>query len=74
MTDGIELATGIPGARFVSLDSKNHIVHADDPAWGQMAGELAAFLSEQDASPDPPETMPIPRQLGPHAHCHPRAR
>ena len=46
MTDGIELASGVPRARFVPLDSKNHVPHAEEPAWQQMTGEVATFLAE----------------------------
>jgi len=44
--DGIELASGIPGARFVPLDSKNHVLHADERAWGRLGDEIAGFLAE----------------------------
>jgi pimeloyl-ACP methyl ester carboxylesterase/DNA-binding winged helix-turn-helix (wHTH) protein len=46
MKDGIELASGIPGARFVPLDSANHVWLADEPAWGRFAKELERFLDE----------------------------
>ena len=43
---GRELAGGIPGARFVSLDSKNHIVPDTDPVWPVMLKEINDFLAE----------------------------
>ena len=43
---GRELAIGIPGARFVSLDSKNHLPPATDPAWPVMLREINDFLSD----------------------------
>jgi pimeloyl-ACP methyl ester carboxylesterase/DNA-binding winged helix-turn-helix (wHTH) protein len=46
--DGIELAAGIPGARFVELDSKNHLVLESEPAWQRCERELDAFLRELD--------------------------
>jgi pimeloyl-ACP methyl ester carboxylesterase/DNA-binding winged helix-turn-helix (wHTH) protein len=46
MTDGMELASNIPGARFVPLDSKNHILNPDEPAWSRFESELVAFLAE----------------------------
>jgi pimeloyl-ACP methyl ester carboxylesterase len=46
MKDGIELASGIPGARFVPLSSKNHILLAEEPAWGRFVAEFEAFLVE----------------------------
>ena len=39
------LAALIPGARFVPLASRNHLLRADEPAWGQFLGEVEAFLS-----------------------------
>jgi DNA-binding SARP family transcriptional activator/pimeloyl-ACP methyl ester carboxylesterase len=43
---GLELAGGIPGARFVSLDSRNHILPESDPAWPTMLREINQFLAE----------------------------
>ena len=42
--EGRLLATLIPGARFVPLESRNHILLAGEPAWAQFLGELRAFL------------------------------
>jgi pimeloyl-ACP methyl ester carboxylesterase/DNA-binding CsgD family transcriptional regulator len=44
MTEGRFLATLIPGARFLSLDTVNHIMLEDEPAWRQYFAELRAFL------------------------------
>lgn len=41
---GEELAALIPGAEFIILDSRNHILHQDEPAWQRFVGELHAFL------------------------------
>jgi pimeloyl-ACP methyl ester carboxylesterase/DNA-binding winged helix-turn-helix (wHTH) protein len=46
MKDGIELASGIPGARFVPLESVNHVWLPDEPAWGRFAQEIEQFLDE----------------------------
>jgi pimeloyl-ACP methyl ester carboxylesterase len=43
---GRELAGGIPGARFVSLDTSNHLMPETDPAWPTMLREISEFLSE----------------------------
>jgi len=40
------LAAVIPGARFVPLESRNHILLEDEPAWGRFIAELRAFLPE----------------------------
>jgi DNA-binding SARP family transcriptional activator/pimeloyl-ACP methyl ester carboxylesterase len=44
-TQGRELATGIPGARFLSLDSANHFMLEQDPAWPVMAAHIREFLA-----------------------------
>jgi len=42
---GRQIAGGIAGARFVPLDSHNHIVLAQEPAWPKFVGEIRAFLA-----------------------------
>lgn len=42
---GRELAAGIPDARFVALDSSNHILPVTDPAWQRCAREIREFLA-----------------------------
>ncbi len=41
---GRELATVIPGAQFVELDSRNHVLLADEPAWTRFRAAFDAFL------------------------------
>jgi DNA-binding SARP family transcriptional activator/pimeloyl-ACP methyl ester carboxylesterase len=43
---GRELAAGIPGARFVSLNSRNHLPDEADPAWPVLLREINDFLAE----------------------------
>jgi len=43
---GREFATGIPGARFVDLDSANHILLANESAFEQFVREVTRFVSE----------------------------
>jgi pimeloyl-ACP methyl ester carboxylesterase len=43
---GRRLAASIPNARFVPLDSENHVLLADEPAWAKFVGEMEAFLSD----------------------------
>ncbi len=38
------LAAGIPGARYVSLPSANHLMLEDEPAWLSFLEELGLFL------------------------------
>lgn len=42
--EGRLFATLIPGARFVPLQSRNHILLAGEPAWKEFGEELGAFL------------------------------
>lgn len=44
--EGRLLAAGIPGARFVPLDSDNHLVLRDEPAWAVYQREVRTFLDE----------------------------
>jgi pimeloyl-ACP methyl ester carboxylesterase/DNA-binding CsgD family transcriptional regulator len=48
--EGRLLATLIPGARFVALESRNHILLADEPAWSQFRAELSHFLGPPERS------------------------
>lgn len=43
------IASAIPGARFVPLDSPNHVLLEDEPAWTRFWEELRAFIGNQDA-------------------------
>lgn len=44
---GCELAAHIPGARFVALESNNHLILEHEPATEVFFGEVAAFLGDQ---------------------------
>jgi pimeloyl-ACP methyl ester carboxylesterase len=41
---GRRLASLIPSAKFVPLDSRNHLLRADEPAWEEFLRELDTFL------------------------------
>jgi DNA-binding NarL/FixJ family response regulator len=49
---GRQLATRIPGARLVPLDSDNHIVLGDEPAWRVFVDEVRDFMAP-DGPPAP---------------------
>jgi pimeloyl-ACP methyl ester carboxylesterase/DNA-binding CsgD family transcriptional regulator len=53
---GCRLAATIPGARFVPLESKNHVLLSDEPAWPVFQAELRAFLG-QDMPSEPAGTI-----------------
>jgi pimeloyl-ACP methyl ester carboxylesterase/DNA-binding CsgD family transcriptional regulator len=62
------LAANIRGARLVALESNNHIVLADEPAWPVLLRELTAFLTPDrlpvpDAVADDVATVLSPREL-----------
>ena len=42
--EGRLIATMIPGARFVPLESNNHLLLETEPAWSRWIAELRAFL------------------------------
>ncbi|MGC2123316.1 MAG: alpha/beta fold hydrolase [Xanthobacteraceae bacterium] len=42
---GRRLAAGIPGARFVSLPSRNHLILEEEPAFPRLLQEIRAFIS-----------------------------
>ena len=44
--EGRRMAAGIPGARFVALDGRNHLILKTDPAWDRFIAEINCFLSE----------------------------
>jgi len=45
---GRQVAEGISNARFVELDSANHVLLGDEPGWPVFAREMRAFLSESE--------------------------
>lgn len=44
--EGRRVAMSIPNARFIGLESENHIPRPGEPAWAQFTSELMAFLSD----------------------------
>jgi len=44
--EGRILAAGIPGARFVALDSQNHLLLDDEPAFARFLSEIRAHLAD----------------------------
>lgn len=44
-TQGKALAAGISGARFIDLDSANHLLLADEPAFAEFLREVRSFIS-----------------------------
>jgi pimeloyl-ACP methyl ester carboxylesterase/DNA-binding CsgD family transcriptional regulator len=44
--EGRRLATLIPSARFVPLESRNHVLLKDEPAWPRFLQEFRAFVGD----------------------------
>ena len=55
---GRKLAAAIPGARFVPLESKNHLPFPEEPAWHTFVAEAGAFLAAERASAGAPTAAP----------------
>lgn len=49
IAEGHILAAGIPGAQFVELDSKNHILLETEPAWERFCDEVLDFMQMKGA-------------------------
>ena len=41
---GRTIAAGIPGAKFVALESRNHMVLEGEPAWDRLLDAIMTFL------------------------------
>lgn len=50
--EGRGVAATIPGARFLPLESRNHLLLANEPAWTELAAAMERFLAA-DAPPAP---------------------
>lgn len=42
--EGHVLAAGIPGAQFIELDSMNHVLLENEPAWDRFCSEVLKFM------------------------------
>jgi pimeloyl-ACP methyl ester carboxylesterase/DNA-binding CsgD family transcriptional regulator len=58
---GRQVAAAIPGARFVQLPGRNHIIQADDAAWPLFLSTLEDFLAPNEPmrTPRPDVTQPL---------------
>jgi pimeloyl-ACP methyl ester carboxylesterase len=52
------IANRIPRARFVELESSNHVLLPRDPAWARFVSEVRGFLGCQAAEGRKPVTKP----------------
>ena len=51
--EGRLIASAIPGARFVPIDSGNHLILEHEPGWMRWLAEVRNFLPEAPAAHDP---------------------
>ena len=72
---GRRLAALIPGARFISLATQNHILLEDEPAWPRFLDELRGFLAEDGAPvvPSHDDVTAAPRTPPPRPSRRPRS-
>jgi DNA-binding CsgD family transcriptional regulator len=63
--EGKYLAALIPTARFVPLDSRNHVLLEAEPAWSHFVAELRAFLAETVDNTSVPRRFCSEMQLTP---------
>jgi DNA-binding winged helix-turn-helix (wHTH) protein/pimeloyl-ACP methyl ester carboxylesterase len=54
---GLSLKRAIPNARFVALESQNHLILSHEPAWPRFIEAVCGFLSE-DEYPSASRVMP----------------
>ena len=56
--EGRHLAALIPGARFVPLEGKNHLLLGNEPAWPRFLDEVHSFLAEEAVEQPHPQRRP----------------
>ena len=54
------LASSIPGARFIPLEGRNHLLLESDPAWPKFVSEVRRFLG---SDPQPKSVKPAAPQV-----------
>ena len=62
---GIQLASLIKDSRLVPLDTQNHLLRPDEPAWGHLLEEVDAFLAEDEPTGGPRSVHPVTKSAGP---------
>ena len=53
VSEGRLLASEIPGAQFVELDSPNHILLEHEPAWTRFQDAVLEFTGQTAVTPGP---------------------
>src|SRR2546423_7400918 len=80
-SQGRKLAALVPGARFVPLESRNHILLEGEPAWMRFVDEVRRFLGDdaeaarpRAASVTDPSLRAAPSSAPPQSARRPRGR
>ena len=63
--NAVSVSSRIPGARLVSLESRNHILLADEPAWTVFMNEVSAFLEPERRGYAERTPNPLAEELSP---------
>lgn len=61
-SEGRGLASEIPGAEFVELDSRNHILLSHEPAWREFQQAVLEFTGSQSADGATADLEPLTRR------------
>ncbi len=61
---GVTLASLITDSRLVPLDTRNHLLRPDEPAWAHLLDELDAFLAEDESTRSPHPVHPVSKDAG----------
>ena len=65
LAEGRLVASGIPGAQFVELDSKNHVLLENEPAWERFRSAVLEFTGLEAQPGEPAGEDPAFRALTP---------
>ena len=57
--EGKLMASLIPGSEFATLDSENHVILEDEPAWAQLRDALRRFLPVREIAEQPDQDAQI---------------
>jgi pimeloyl-ACP methyl ester carboxylesterase/DNA-binding CsgD family transcriptional regulator len=62
LEEGRRIASGIPGAEFLELDSRNHVLLRDEPAWPEFCDAVLRFTGGETSRDEKPFEALTPRQ------------
>ena len=60
----LQLASLIKGSRLVPLDTRNHLLRPDEPAWARLLEEIDAFLAEDESTGSPHPVHALSKDAG----------